>query len=734
MPRISKQPWFQNLATRSSILICFWLAILLATPAWWRLTSITRLPLPADKLSQWLTKGACPVSFPTTARIHVPPQILARLTDPDPLSPSPLEQLATKLQASLSSSASHEHRLGQPNTQYHESCIQWQVCIHEIPLSKAFSAPLPYQPPLEFCTTTRPNQTTRDLTTSDQHEGLPESLHFNFELLPHDTPSSLLHLADDQTKVAPIHLPESSEQQPSLDHLTALILPELRRSLLRSFRSDSQGNRLDDSIVLEYARKVRILFSLMNQDASQPGAVRGWELNRAIWDQAASNGIKELLDSASVVHDFEVESQVQWFSPLEFQPTQHTFQVEEEEEYEVQLPLQAPPPPTEAVFGPQPFQAQPSVQSEPAHSKVDVDKAELADSGPAAQIPITVVDKRRRVRNETEYLIEWEDLKVFVNTAEWSLTSASRGDERGQGQEVEVEEEVVEEEEEEEAGGNVVDVHFILYIPSKDQRPMRIRDPVTGLASRTTAWLIPQWGGVVILNPEEENLEDSDSLNERADGVGEVGKVLSTQELQEPLRLFSKQLSTLLGLEEGEEVEEKMGKGEGDATTHRSPNPFRMETLTRERILETTKSTIDTLSSTLRLVAKIENLGVNQEVKGDFERSLLMLEALEDRLPSQSQRVAQVQGQGGRTDGSGQNHSESLSLLRRKLKLSSKAQSLSSSAFFNPSMLGMLYFPEEHKYAVYTPLFGPLIVPLVVASIKLFKESTVRSKKVSKKA
>jgi phosphatidylinositol glycan class S len=33
-------------------------------------------------------------------------------------------------------------------------------------------------------------------------------------------------------------------------------------------------------------------------------------------------------------------------------------------------------------------------------------------------------------------------------------------------------------------------------------------------------------------------------------------------------------------------------------------------------------------------------------------------------------------------------------------------------------MLAMLYFPSEHVYAVYTPLFLPVAVPLLVTSLK----------------
>lgn len=31
-------------------------------------------------------------------------------------------------------------------------------------------------------------------------------------------------------------------------------------------------------------------------------------------------------------------------------------------------------------------------------------------------------------------------------------------------------------------------------------------------------------------------------------------------------------------------------------------------------------------------------------------------------------------------------------------------------------MLALLYFPAEHKYAVYTPLFASAVIPLIVAA------------------
>lgn len=59
------------------------------------------------------------------------------------------------------------------------------------------------------------------------------------------------------------------------------------------------------------------------------------------------------------------------------------------------------------------------------------------------------------------------------------------------------------------------------------------------------------------------------------------------------------------------------------------------------------------------------------------------------------------------------------------LQHSSRALTLASRAFFNPGMLALLYFPAEHKYAVYTPLFVPVAVPLLVT---LLKEVSARRK------
>lgn len=61
------------------------------------------------------------------------------------------------------------------------------------------------------------------------------------------------------------------------------------------------------------------------------------------------------------------------------------------------------------------------------------------------------------------------------------------------------------------------------------------------------------------------------------------------------------------------------------------------------------------------------------------------------------------------------------SSLRDTFKYSADAATLASRAFFNPGMLALLYFPAEHTYAVYTPLFASATIPLLVAAFREFK-------------
>ena len=55
------------------------------------------------------------------------------------------------------------------------------------------------------------------------------------------------------------------------------------------------------------------------------------------------------------------------------------------------------------------------------------------------------------------------------------------------------------------------------------------------------------------------------------------------------------------------------------------------------------------------------------------------------------------------------------------LKLSREAIANSETAFFDASLLELLYFPQDQKFAIYIPLFMPVGVPILKGAMQAIK-------------
>jgi len=62
------------------------------------------------------------------------------------------------------------------------------------------------------------------------------------------------------------------------------------------------------------------------------------------------------------------------------------------------------------------------------------------------------------------------------------------------------------------------------------------------------------------------------------------------------------------------------------------------------------------------------------------------------------------------------------------LQYSKEAILASERAFFDPSLLHLLYFPDDQKFAIYIPLFLPMCVPILLSLIKIASEFRQRRK------
>ena len=236
--------------------------------------------------------------------------------------------------------------------------------------------------------------------------------------------------------------------------------------------------------------------------------------------------------------------------------------------------------------------------------------------------------------------LQEEDLSGFINAAEWPL-SPSIG-----------------------AGPTL---NFVLYVPDPATSPLLVK------GSQASSWLIPQWGGVAILNNQKTNGSQP---------------TLSKEAIQPALLTFSHQLLSLLG-----------------APQTPPSLPLQLKTLTRIRAASLLLSASSTMGSLANLTVALPSISIPETVSDAVDTTLHQLQSACDTLKEGKFEDA--------------------------LEHARTAEAEAESAFFEKSMVGQVYFPDEHKVAVYMPLLGPIGVALVMNALKELRRfwSTLQSKR-----
>jgi phosphatidylinositol glycan class S len=244
--------------------------------------------------------------------------------------------------------------------------------------------------------------------------------------------------------------------------------------------------------------------------------------------------------------------------------------------------------------------------------------------------------------------IHYDDLSAFVNAAEWPLSPSI---------------------------GSGPTINFVLYVPLAKQSPLKI----WGIGGN--AWLIPQWGGVSILNPPLVMHPDT--------GIPSIPEHLSRELLDPPFETFTAQLLSLLGV--------SSASPEGAIV----PLEDRFQSHAQQSAISLFQRAASTLGSLARLSQSLSNIPIPQKVAKLVDNTMNHLE------------IACQQLQGGNVNKSD---------LEEGLMHAREAYADSEKAFFDKSMVGQVYFPDEHKVAVYLPLLGPIGVPLVVGLVRELKQ------------
>lgn len=226
-------------------------------------------------------------------------------------------------------------------------------------------------------------------------------------------------------------------------------------------------------------------------------------------------------------------------------------------------------------------------------------------------------------------------------------------------------------------------LHFLLYVPELSFAPLHLLT-AGGHVAPHNAFLIPRWGGIMIYNPDFSNSSHS--------GLP-IPVQLDTHRIME---VFITQLRTLLGV-----------RGTGHAVTSAPPavtstpavtsrpppsaplTGWELDELAWRRCVEQLAGATAGLASLAQLLDEIHNIVIGQPVAHQVDVAVrscwASLEALRE----------------GR--------------LQAAVRHARQACAASETAFFHPSLLALLYFPDDQKFAIYIPLFLPVAIPVLMS-------------------
>ncbi|XP_030318278.1 GPI transamidase component PIG-S [Calypte anna] len=232
-------------------------------------------------------------------------------------------------------------------------------------------------------------------------------------------------------------------------------------------------------------------------------------------------------------------------------------------------------------------------------------------------------------------------------------------------------------------------LNFLLYVPERSHSPLYIQDK-DGAPVSTNAFHSPRWGGIMIYNIEAPaSPQASFPLHVDVDMV-------------RVMEVFLAQLRLLFGLSREELPPEFLV----EITGNEGLADWELDRLLWTHTMENIATVSTTLTSLAQLLDKIGNIVIKDDVASEVYRAVA------------SAQNAMAELARGR--------------LHSAFQASKEAVTSSERAFFDPSLLHLLYFPDDQKFAIYIPLFLPMAVPILLSLVKIVRETRQQKKEPTK--
>ncbi|KNE64271.1 hypothetical protein AMAG_09303 [Allomyces macrogynus ATCC 38327] len=220
-------------------------------------------------------------------------------------------------------------------------------------------------------------------------------------------------------------------------------------------------------------------------------------------------------------------------------------------------------------------------------------------------------------------------------------------------------------------------VHLVTYVPATPMVVLDGDDVESATPSPFNDFVVPRWGGVVVHNmrdqatrPQEMIVPLGDERKLAETWITHLRDAFGVRRVQGSVQIDTTTLSfpdagTVTGISATERAVYHLSS----AVTH-------------------TVETIQTLQALVRLVDQQTNLPVSPTIAREVQTALRGVTSRPTAAWSDMHARARA------------------------------ARAQAEAAFFDPDMVGLMYFPDEHKYAVYMPLFVPVLVTVLSVVVR----------------
>lgn len=226
-------------------------------------------------------------------------------------------------------------------------------------------------------------------------------------------------------------------------------------------------------------------------------------------------------------------------------------------------------------------------------------------------------------------------------------------------------------------------LNFLLYVPDAHHSPLFIRDHGKREVP-TNAFHSPRWGGIMVYNVNEMY------------GAEAERPVDITINMAKVMGVFLAQLRLMLGVQHTRPPTGFVLQSPGSAGLA----DWELDRLLWSRSVENIATASTTITSLAQLLDQIGNIVINDNIAQQVSSAVTSLQSAVAELEAGNLAFA--------------------------LQYSREAILASERAFFDPSLLHLLYFPDDQKFAIYIPLFLPMCVPIVLSLLKIVSETKQR--------